>query len=30
MATTFFFRAVAADGKPRTGAVTAETEKLVA
>jgi len=24
------FRAVAADGKPRTGAVTAETEKLVA
>jgi general secretion pathway protein F len=30
MATTFFFRAVAADGKPRTGTVTAETDKLVA
>src|SRR3954469_10340440 len=29
MATTFFFRAVAADGKPRTGTVTAETDKLV-
>src|SRR6478609_670443 len=30
MATTFHFRAVAADGKPRTGTVTAETDKLVA
>ncbi|MEP7353482.1 MAG: type II secretion system F family protein [Acidobacteriota bacterium] len=30
MATTFFFRAVAADGKPRTGTVTAENDKLVA
>ena len=30
MATTFFFRAVAADGKPRTGTVTAESDKLVA
>jgi len=30
MATTFFFRAVAADGKPRTGTVTADTDKLVA
>src|SRR6476660_9516425 len=30
MATTFFFRAVAADGKPRTGTVSAETDKLVA
>lgn len=30
MATTFFFRAVASDGKPRTGTVTAETDKLVA
>src|ERR1041385_7021151 len=30
MATTFFFRAVAADGKPRTGQLTAENDKLVA
>lgn len=30
MATTFFFRAVASDGKPRTGTLTADTEKLVA
>lgn len=30
MATTFFFRAVAADGKPRTGTVTADSDKLVA
>ena len=30
MATTFFFRAVAADGKPRTGTVSAETDKMVA
>lgn len=30
MATTFFFRAVASDGKPRTGTVSAETDKLVA
>lgn len=30
MATTFFFRAVAADGKARTGTVTAESDKLVA
>jgi general secretion pathway protein F len=30
VATTFFFRAVAADGKPRTGSLTAETDKLVA
>src|SRR5690349_18181496 len=30
MATTFFFRAVAADGKPRTGTLTAENDKLVA
>jgi general secretion pathway protein F len=30
MATTYFFRAVASDGKPRTGTVTAETDKLVA
>ena len=30
MATTFHFRAVAADGKPRTGTVTAENDKLVA
>jgi general secretion pathway protein F len=30
MATTFFFRAVASDGKPRTGTVTADTDKLVA
>jgi general secretion pathway protein F len=30
MATTFFFRAVASDGKPRTGTLTAENDKLVA
>ena len=30
MATTFFFRAVASDGKPRTGKLTAENDKLVA
>lgn len=30
MATTFHFRAVASDGKPRTGTFTAESEKLVA
>src|SRR5437870_8530099 len=30
MATTFFFRAVASDGQPRTGTLTAETEKSVA
>ena len=30
MATTFFFRAVASDGKPRTGTLSAETDKLVA
>lgn len=30
MATTFFFRAVASDGKLRTGTITAETEKIVA
>ncbi len=30
MATTFFFKAVAADGQPRTGTVTADTDKLVA
>jgi len=30
MATTYFFRAVASDGKPRTGTLTAETDKLVA
>jgi general secretion pathway protein F len=30
MATTFHFRAVASDGKPRTGTVTAESDKLVA
>src|SRR6266852_5948335 len=30
MASTFHFRAVASDGKLRTGVVTAETEKLVA
>jgi general secretion pathway protein F len=30
MATTFFFRAVASDGKPRTGQVTADNDKLVA
>jgi general secretion pathway protein F len=30
MATTYFFRAVAADGKPRSGTFTAETDKLVA
>src|SRR3982751_6125638 len=30
MATTFFFRAVASDGKPRTGILTAETDKMVA
>src|ERR1700676_1338670 len=30
MATAFFFRAVASDGKLRTGTITAETEKKVA
>jgi general secretion pathway protein F len=30
MATTFFFKAVAADGKLRTGTLSAETDKLVA
>ncbi len=30
MATTFFFRAVASDGKPRTGTLSAETDKVVA
>jgi len=30
MATTFFFRAVASDGKPRTGTLTAENDKMVA
>jgi len=30
MATSFFFRAVASDGKVRTGTITAETEKNVA
>jgi general secretion pathway protein F len=30
MATSFFFRAVASDGKLRTGTITAETEKNVA
>ena len=30
MATTFFFRAVASDGKPRTGTLTAENDKIVA
>ncbi|HEY2844049.1 MAG TPA: type II secretion system F family protein [Bryobacteraceae bacterium] len=30
MATTFFFRAVASDGKSRTGKLTAENDKLVA
>jgi general secretion pathway protein F len=30
MATTFFFKAVASDGKVRTGTLTAETDKLVA
>jgi general secretion pathway protein F len=30
MATTFYFRAVASDGKPRTGTLTAENDKLVA
>jgi general secretion pathway protein F len=30
VATTFFFRAVASDGKLRTGTITAETEKSVA
>lgn len=30
MATTYFFRAVASDGKPRTGTLTAETDKVVA
>jgi general secretion pathway protein F len=30
MATSFFFRAVASDGKLRTGTITAETEKKVA
>jgi general secretion pathway protein F len=30
MATTFFFRAMASDGKPRTGSLTAENDKAVA
>ncbi len=30
MATTFFFKAVASDGKLRTGTLTADTDKLVA
>ncbi len=30
MATTFFFRAVASDGKPRSGTLTAESDKIVA
>ena len=30
MATSYFFRAVASDGKLRTGTITAETEKSVA
>jgi general secretion pathway protein F len=30
MATTYFFRAVAADGKPRTGTLMADTDKVVA
>jgi general secretion pathway protein F len=30
MATTFHFRAVASDGKPRAGTVTAESDKVVA
>src|SRR5580693_7616540 len=30
MATAFFFRAIASDGKVRTGTLTAETERLVA
>src|SRR6266550_769572 len=30
MATTFFFRAVASDGKARTGKLSAENDKLVA
>ena len=30
MATSYFFRAVASDGKLRTGTITAETEKNVA
>src|SRR5579883_1960295 len=30
MATTFFFRAVASDGKIRTGSLTGENEKLIA
>ncbi len=30
MATTFFFRAVAADGRPRTGTVTGDSDKTVA
>ena len=30
MATAFHFRAIAADGKVRTGTLTAETDKLVA
>ena len=30
MATTFFFRAVASDGKPRTGTLTADNDKVVA
>jgi len=30
MATTFFFRAVASDGKPRTGTLIAENDKAVA
>ena len=30
MASTFFFKAVASDGKVRTGTLSAETDKLVA
>lgn len=30
MATTFFFRAVASDGKPRSGSLSAESDKLAA
>src|SRR5271166_662 len=30
MATAYFFRAIASDGKVRTGTLTAETERLVA
>ena len=30
MATTYFFRAVASDGKPRTGTLAAENDKVVA